>query len=335
MTLTIKTHGLIIMTFVALWTSTALAQDTSAAAATQPVLVNGIRPQDEIVLLNVRSLCGTCDSNAIRSALGVETYALRDAAGHRQWQQSDLASFLAFNPSVRTIFFVHGNQITPGDARSDGLNVYRRLICYGAGDEPIRYVVFSWPSSKVGGLLRDVREKAARTGPVGCELAWVLDQMPAETPVSLLGFSYGSRIITGSLHILAGGSLNGMTLKERVHPNRGTVNVTLMATAMHAYWLGEGQYHGRAMSVVDEAFFVNSCNDPAMRFYHLSVPGRGGPQALGLRGPTNLSAQQWAKVSQCDVAAKHDLYMYLSGHSVMAQIWDNLSDADAAAPPAN
>jgi hypothetical protein len=126
-----------------------------------------------------------------------------------------------------------------------------------------------------------------------------------------------------------------LRLNERLHPNRAPVNVSLMGTAMHAYWLGEGQYHGRALSIVDEAFFVNSCNDPAMKWYHLSVPGRGGPRALGLSGPTNLSAAQWSKVTMRDAGARHDLYMYLSAHGVAAQVWDNLTDAHAASPASN
>jgi hypothetical protein len=311
------------------------AMPVASPAPSVPLFVNGIRPQDEIVVVNVRALCGTCDSNAIRSALAVENFAVNDSAGRRQWVRSDLQGFASFDPSVRTIFFVHGNQIESSEAKNDGLNVYRRLLCYGANDERIRFVIFSWPSARVGGLLRDVQEKAARTAPAGCELAWVIDQLPAETPVSLLGFSFGSRIITGSLHILAGGSLGSLRLNERLHPNRAPVNVVLMGTAMHAYWLGEGQYHGRALSLVDEAFFVNSCNDPAMRWYHLSVPGRGGPQALGLAGPTNLSAEQRSKVTMRDVGSRHDLYMYMSARGVTAQIWDHLTDASTTSLAAN
>ena len=85
----------------------------------------------------------------------------------------------------------------------------------------IRFVIFSWPSSKVsGGLLNDVRVKAARTGPAGCQLAWLIDQMPAETPLSLVGFSFGARIITGGLHVLAGGSLGGSMQSDRARASR-------------------------------------------------------------------------------------------------------------------
>jgi hypothetical protein len=309
----------------------------NAAEQTPSLFVNGIRVHDEIVVVNTRMLCDSTDPASIRSGLQVENYAVRNEAGQRQWQASDLNGLLAFDPSVRTIFFVHGNQITPGDAKCDGLEVYRRLMHYGANSPRIRFVIVSWPATKVSGPLRDFRIKAARTTPAGVQLAWLLDQMPAETPVSLIGFSYGARIVTGSLHVLAGGQLNGVGLKERAHPNRSHVNVVWMAAAMHSYWLGEGQYHGLALSQVDRAFSLNSCRDPAMRFYHISVPGRGGPQALGLSGPTRLSSEQTSKVYNRDISrytgSRHDLYQYLSAPGATSQIWDYLGSESTVATP--
>jgi hypothetical protein len=318
------------------WSGVAVSQVPSAITPSN-VFVNGVRAQDEIVVVNTRALCNSCDPAFIRSSLQVETYALHDEVGHRHWQSSDLNSFVTFDPTVRTIIFVHGNQITPADAKHEGLEVYRRLMWHGADSERIRFVIFSWPSARVGGLLRDVREKAARTGPAGCQLAWLLGQMPAETPVSLIGFSYGARIITGGLHILAGGNLGGYKLTDRTHANRSPMNVVLIASAMHACWLGEGQYHGLAMTQVDQMFFLNSCQDPAMRFYHVSVPGLGGPQAMGLRGPTCLSAWQAAKIHERDVSGatgnRHDLYLYLCAPGTTGQVWSYLAPSAVATGP--
>ena len=204
-------------------------------------LCNGIRPQDEIVVVNTRNLCTCCDAEKLREGLAFEEYAVTDAKGCRYWQPSDLATFLAFDPTVPTVIFVHGNDITPWDAKNEGLAVYRRMIMHGCDRRAIRFVIFSWPSTKVGGLLQDVRVKAARTGPAGCQLAWLIDQLPEETPVSLVGFSFGARIITGGLHILAGGSLGGCCcLSEHVHPNRPQMSVILMASALHSYWWLQG-----------------------------------------------------------------------------------------------
>ena len=157
--------------------------------------------------------------------------------------------------------------------------------------------------------------------------------MPAETPVSLVGFSFGARIITGGLHILAGGSLGGMSLAEHVHPNRPPMNVVLIGAALHANWLGDGQYHGLAMTQVDQMFLVNSCQDVAMRYYRF-VTTCGRPQALGLCGPTNISAENAAKIQKREVGrysgSQHNLFLYLCPPGVVGQIWDNASDATTA-----
>jgi hypothetical protein len=282
--------------------------------------------QDEIVVVSTRMLCGSCDPKSLRSGLVVEHYAVRDEAGHRRWQRSNLESFLSFDGAVPTVFYVHGNQITPGEAKSQGLAVYRRLAHYATDEEPIRFVIYSWPSSRVGRLLNDVRVKAVRTGPAGFQLAWLVHQMPAETRISMIGFSFGARIITGGLHVLAGGSLGGsMKLPERVHVAREPVNVVLIAAALHSNWLGKGQYHGRAMTQVDRMFMLNNCSDLALRYYRLSTPARDRPQALGLRGPTCIGPDYAAKIQFRDVSRyagrQHDLFRYLCAPGATAQKW--------------
>ena len=295
------------------------------------VLVGGVRPQDEIVIINVRSLCGSCDPASMREGLLVENYAIYDATGHRRWQRSDFESFLAYDSSVPTIIYVHGNRITPSDARQQGLAVYRRMMQSGASGPPIRFVIFSWPSAQVGRLLRDVRVKAARTGPAGCQLAWLVDQLPVETPISLVGLSFGARVITGGLHLLGGGSLGHLALSQRVHPNRPPMNVVLISATMHAHWLGEGQYHGLAMTQVNRMLLINNCRDPAMRYYHLAFEGR--PQALGLRGPTYISAAEMSKITMRDVSryvSRHLLSQYLCVPGLPGQLWENTIDVAPA-----
>lgn len=305
----------------------AVATPANSKTAAGAVLCNGIRLQDEIDLVNTRSICGGGDSAFMRKGVKVENFAICDDVGYRRWQQADLDSFLTFDPSVPTIIFVHGNQIGPGEAKSEGLSMYRKLILQGCDAPRIRFVIFSWPSSKVGGLLRDVREKAARTEPAGYHLGWLLDQMPAETPVSLIGFSFGARIITGGLHVLAGGSLGGsLVLAEHAHPHRSPVNAVLMAAASHSYWLAEGQHHGRAMSQVNRMLLINNCDDRAMRYYDLLVPGRGGPQALGLCGPTRISPKYADKIFNRDVSryvgSQHELMSYVCAPGDPGLIWD-------------
>lgn len=312
----------------------------AAHAADAPIVdagtfCNGIRLGDEITVVNVRPLCGSCDPESLRTGIRVENYAVCDESGARRWQSSDLESFLSFDSSVPTVFYVHGNQMSPGDAKSQGLALYRKLVNYGGSQDRIRFVIFSWPAAKVRGLLNDVRVKAMRTGPAGCQLAWLLDQMPAETPVSLIGFSFGARVITGGLHVLGGGTIcNGMGLDERVHPDRAPMNAVLVAAALHSHWLAKGQYHGLAMTQVDRMLLINNCDDLALRYYHLTTTDRSRPQALGICGPTRIDSEYATKIRKRDVSryagSRHDLFLYLCAPGVMGETWDYATSAPGA-----
>jgi hypothetical protein len=312
-----------------------LAGPVLAADSGSRALCNCVRLEDEIEVVNTRSICGGGNAELMRKGLKFETYAVRDEDGDRHWRPSDLDTFLSFDPSVATIIFIHGNQITPADAKSEGLMMYRRVISHGCDAPRIRFVIFSWPSAKVGGLLNDVREKAARTEPAGWHLAWLLDQMSPETQISLVGFSFGARIATGGLHLLAGGSLGGsLVLTERAHPHREPMNVVLIAAASHSYWLAEGQHHGLAMTQVNRMLLINNCEDRAMVYYDLLTPGRGGPQALGLCGPTRINHEYAEKISKRDVSryvgSVHQFESYLCAPGDAGLIWDYSTPATAS-----
>jgi hypothetical protein len=157
--------------------------------------------------------------------------------------------------------------------------------------------------------------------------------MPAETHVSLVGFSLGARIVTGALHILGGGTLHDHGLAERVNPDRAPMNVVLMSAALHAHWLGEGRYHGQAMTQVNRMLLLNNCADPAMRYYRFI--DRSRPQALGYRGPGCIGPEHAAKIVNRDlsrqIGSHHDLFCYLGVRSAMAMTWEYASLTGIAA----
>jgi hypothetical protein len=97
----------------------------------------------------------------------------------------------------------------------------------------------------------------------------------------------------------------------------------LISATLHAHWLGEGQYHGRAMTQIDRLLLVNNCRDPAMRYYHLAFDGR--PRALGLSGPTYISPAERSKIEMRDVTryvSRHLLDQYLCVPGLPGQIRD-------------
>jgi hypothetical protein len=230
----------------------------------------------------------------------------------------------ANDPTKITVIYVHGNQVSAGLARQRGLATYRRMIECASSDKQVRFIIFSWPSTQIKGPLKDVRVKAARTRPAGFQLAWVIDQMPGDLPMGLIGFSYGPRVITGALHILGGGTVNGLGLVERAHPDRAPMRVVLVAAALHSNWLGAGQYHGQAMTQVDKMLLINNHTDRALKLYHLSTPS-GSPKALGSCGPTCIGDERH-KIRSIDVSRaegpKHEEMGYLCVPGTACRLWN-------------
>jgi len=290
------------------------------ALAQTSAWAGGVRPQDEILLVNVRPVGCCCDSAVLAGGVQIESYQPIDESGCRQWQASNMASVVAADPSVSTVIFVHGNRLTNWDAKSEGVAAYRRVVRQSTDGAPIRFIIFSWPSAQIPGPLRDVRVKAARTRPAGCQLAWFIDQLPEETPLTLVGFSYGARIITGSLNILGGGN---RSFAELQHPNRPPVNAVLIAAALNSDWLCPGHCHGQAMALVHELVLVDNCADRAMKYYRFSTK-YGNPQALGLCGPTCIDPAGAAKIVELNVSryvgSEHNLFCYLSAPGVTSEI---------------
>ena len=148
----------------------------------------------------------------------------------------------------------------------------------------------------------------------------------------MVGFSYGARIITGSLHILGGGSLGGMGLAQLQHPDRQPVNVVMLASALNSDWLCPGHYHGQAMTMVHQMVLVNNCEDRAMKYYRFSTTC-GNPQALGYCGPTCIDPEGASKITQLNasryVGNEHNLFCYLSTPGVTSEIGQMASTAGA------
>lgn len=208
-----------------------------------------------------------------------------DGFGNRQSVETD--SFLnGLDSSRPLVLHVHGNRMTEQDANERGRFIYRKLLNHLPGDA-FDFVIFSWPSEKTGILVKDGRNKARMTEAEGLYLGWLLKELlRRQVPVALVSYSFGSRVTTGALHALAGGSLGGRCLPGE--PIRGaSIPVALVAPALESNWLEPGQYHGLATQNISQlAVFYNS-RDAVLKRYWLIEPGSAG-QALGFTGPRRV-----------------------------------------------
>jgi hypothetical protein len=188
--------------------------------------------------------------------------------------------FLAtLDPSQTTCFFVHGNRLSASDARRIGVDFARRL---GPTNVPYRFVIWSWPSDRVVGLIRDARVKAVRADGESYYLASVLAELPPSADVSLVGWSFGARAITGGLHLLGGGVFVGNSL-NRVDQPSVRPRVVLMGAAVPRGWLLPGGAHGLAPLQVEQLTLFFNPRDPALKHFPV-VFGPGWPQAVGYEG---------------------------------------------------
>ncbi len=191
---------------------------------------------------------------------------------------------------------------------------------------PTRLVIWSWPSDRVVHCVRpDARIKACRTNVEGYFLASFLDLISPQTPIGLAGYSYGARVVTGGLHILGGGVLEGRQLAQRHRNDAEPANAILLGAAMANDWLLPGRRHERAISQVDRLVVLVNERDRVLHWYpHLW--GRGGPVALGAEGvaaPGRLGPER-AKLVQINVEPelhrRHGWKYFSSSPTVMSLV---------------
>lgn len=288
---------------------------------------------DEIWLLSTRAIGTKCDPRLMASGIQCEA---RTADGRWQRRSWD-ATLTTLASPMPTVIYVHGNRVDSGADKAEGLAFYRWLAARKGPDSPLRYIIWSWPSTQIRGRIKDYEVKAARTQPCGWQLAWAIDQLPTTSPLALVGYSYGARVTTGALHVLGGGALGKLELADRVHPNRPPLNVALIAAAVTAQWLRPEGYHGKAVSQAATLVLVNNQLDPAMRFYPMSPMGNGAA-ALGFAGvPGRESLGALAnRIHSVDLTSSvgrhHALSVYLSTSSMFGQAIGKVVDLPAVMP---
>ncbi len=248
--------------------------------ALPPSLTEDLR-SDRIWLINTRSISHhTRSMNLCQPDFIIERL---DQCGHRR--PSSLEEYLSSMTAARPrIIYVHGNRRDACRAITQGLYVYRQVACHRHGDQPFDWVIWSWPSEASAILVADAREKAQRTDSQGLYVAWLLrEHYLRSQPTGLIGFSFGGRIVSGSLHALAGGSLGHRTIGEPTVKG-ANIDVGLLAPAVDTTWVMPNGQHGLASLNMNRLVLLYNHRDIALRFFKLISREPGG-QALGYTGP--------------------------------------------------
>jgi hypothetical protein len=288
---------------------------TSMGPAAPAVGADPATPAGDVWLISTRGLPYPCSQHGVSQQVGFQR--LDESCFVAATREEFLATL---DPSQTTCFFVHGNRIAPSDAYALGLSFRRKI---GTGAVPFRFVIWSWPSERIPGPLRDARTKASRADGEAYYLGSVLAELPSNARVSLIGYSFGARTVTGSLHLLAGGMVQGNSLgtaaDSMVHPR-----AVLIAAAMPRVWLLPGGAHGLAPLQAEQLLLFYNPRDPALKHFPL-VASPGHPTALGFEGVSSrLLGPAGSLLRQYNVAGSvgrsHSLSNYLDSAGIMATI---------------
>lgn len=239
---------------------------------------------DRFWLINTRRLSSNASCLDLDQP-GFAIYRLRDCSSPTQVSVDQFLQAIEQRGSA--VIYVHGNRMSASNAIHRGLAVYRAVNRYRSGDA-LDWVIWSWPSDKQGMLMRDARIKAFRTDGQGLYLAWLLRRhAESGTNTTLIGYSFGGRIITGALHAAAGGKLGGRTLPGDPVVG-GPFDAGLVAPAVDNHWLTDQGYHRFATQNLERLVLMYNRRDAVLKRYWLIDRVRGR-MALGYSGPTRFS----------------------------------------------
>ena len=300
---------------------------TTAPCATGACSTGNCRCEclDACWIVNTRCLpCVPCSGSA---QFKPKVYRYHRCARH---ESSSLEALLAEDgPDWMTVCFIHGNLTSSEFVHQLANQLMCNLPKQLSSGTKLRLIVWSWPSDQnAGHVADDTRQAAARAASDSYYFSRFLTMLNPNQRLEIVGYSFGARITTGALHLLAGSPLGGRHLADQfatstdlTHPRLRSV---LLAAAIDSDWLIPGHWHGSAMGSVERLVSTVNPKDLILNLYP-RLEKRGANEAAGAVGlPLGAMGAEAAKVSLTNVRAelgrKHASKEYLSSPLIMSII---------------
>jgi esterase/lipase superfamily enzyme len=231
---------------------------------------------DDVWVVSTRRLP---DISRLPSNVTFDVERLTADATCSRWIQSDLPSLLD-DPQRPLMIFIHGNRYDPADAKSQGVLLARRLAACHPNAPAARTMIFSWPSSQEGLLLRDSRAKYERSMTEGHYLAWLLGQVEPTRPVAIVAYSYGGLIALEALDNLVAAQRSGRDNLQPWLDRPARLHLVLAASAVRQDALAPCGEYRKVLPCIDRLTLLNNTRDQALRFFEFVDPDLG-TEALG------------------------------------------------------
>lgn len=262
-----------------------------------------------------------------------EVTCYQNGSGFRHQSLQDLKN--ALTPGVPICIVVHGSFMDHPSVRPESLSTWKWLKSVG---KPVHFIYFSWPSDRPLTLAQvDIAILGNRASYNGFYLASLIKELPAECPVSLVGHSHGTRVISSALQLMSGGRVDDIS-----HPGARCsgrrIRTVFVASAIDHDWLNPDEYFGRALMCTESLINVKNHKDPALFIY----PFRriGSSRALGCTGFTKSDRSDlggWSrKVQDLDVTdmigVNHMWPSYIEKPQLAQRLRNYLFFADQPSP---
>lgn len=211
------------------------------------------------------------DIGSVPSSAAPAVERLADAGPCGRWEPADLAGLLD-DPSRPLVIFIHGNRYDAADAKAQGLLLARRCVATRPEAAHARTVIFSWPSSQQGILLRDSRVKYERSASDGRYLAWLLGRVEPERPVAVVAYSYGALIALEAIDNLVRTTRAGRTDMTPWIDRPGRVHLVFVAAAVRQDAFAPCGAYRRVTECIDRLTLLNNSRDSALKFFEFLDP---------------------------------------------------------------
>lgn len=303
-----------------LWLPRSVGQAAEAkVGASAPCCTSGKRPGDQVWVVCTRHL-GCAPVTQALPDYRVKYFA------ENAWHRAQATDFLAQDDrALPTVVFIHGNRYSTSDAIESGWEAYHALLRCAPAGQPIRFVIWSWPSDKDGGPIRDARVKASRTLVEGYYVSRLLTEISPAVPTSILGYSFGSRVALGAVHLAGGGQLAGRVVPDLGQKEVPMYRVAMMAAGVEDDGLMPGARFEMAMSRTDQLLNLYNPCDPALKRYRV-VSKCEKPTAMGYTGIVGeaLLGDAALRIAERNVSGvvgkTHDEDGYFASEYVMQQV---------------
>jgi len=207
-------------------------------------------------------------------------------------------------PGVPVLVCIHGNWVTWQDECIESHAAYQwfRNAC---PQLPLQVIFFTWPSDREFTSLLpthvSIRGKQAEFN--GFHVARMMNCIPESCPVTLMGHSFGCRVILSTLHLAGGGDVQGMMFPGGMTSHR--YRAVFAAAAVDHHWMNPGDRFGCALPRTECIVNLRNRRDLALAFYplHRVFAGRALARSGLTRRDTRLLGAESQKVINLDVTA--------------------------------